>query len=109
MTLVPWTAVRIPGGSRDSKLARRRRLWAWRDGVDLDVRDATGTVLTPEQVSWDGCDRPPGRPAEPGSRQGAPLLVRVSDEERAVLTRAAESAGEPLSTWVRAVALRAAR
>lgn len=109
--LYPWTAVRIPGGSRDTKLTRRRRLWAWRDGADPELAptDGAGRLLAPEDLDWSGCDRPPGRPAEAGSRAGAPILVRVSADERATLEAAAERAGEPLSTWLRDAGLRGAR
>lgn len=106
----PWASVRYTGASRDSREDRRRKLWAWRDGaIDLSPTDAAGTVLTPDVVDWSGCDRPPGRPAEAGSRVGPPVLVRVSVDERAELESAAGQAGEPLSTWIREAALRAAR
>lgn len=103
---VPWTEVRYDGDSRDHAATRRRKLLDWRAGsIRLSVRDG----LTPDRVDWTGCERPPGRPAVAGSRAGSPILVRVSDAEREALQRAADGAGEPLSTWVRDAALKAAR
>lgn len=103
---VPWTEVRYDGDSRDHAATRRRKLLDWRAGsIRLSVRDG----LTPDRVDWTGCERPPGRPAVAGSRAGSPILVRVSDDERAALTRAAEAAGEPLSTWLRETGLRGAK
>lgn len=104
--MTPWTQVRYDGDSRASQATRRRKLLDWRAGaVKLSVRDG----LTPDRVDWTGCERPPGRPAVAGSRAGSPILVRVSDDERAALTRAAEAAGEPLSTWLRETGLRDAK
>jgi hypothetical protein len=109
IAMYPWTAVRYDGASRDTRIDRRRRLWAWRDGaVDMVARDAQGRELTIDAIDWTGCERPRGRPWEAGSRGGSPILVRVSDDERERLQSAADEAGEPLSTWVRDVALRAA-
>lgn len=38
-----------------------------------------------------------------------PLMVKCSDEQRATLDAAANDAGLPVSTWVRMVALKAAK
>lgn len=46
------------------------------------------------------------RPNRTRDRQ---LLVRMTDEEREVLDRAAELAGNPVSAFVRAAAIREAR
>lgn len=54
---------------------------------------------------------PGGRPVTTGRGlpSARPILVRVSDEEREEIQAAADRAGQPLSTWVREQALRAAR
>lgn len=106
--LIPWTSLRLPGGSRDTKLARRRRLWAWRDGAsEMAPTDAEGRALTPAEVSWEGCERAPGRPAEAGARSEA-VLVRLLPAELSACQAAAGRAGRPLSTWVREAAVREA-
>lgn len=53
--------------------------------------------------------RPPGRPPETGTTRSTPILVRLTPEEREALQSVADAAGEPLASWVRDVALRAAR
>jgi hypothetical protein len=50
-----------------------------------------------------------GRPPKPNARMGSPLLVRLSDAERAELQAAADRAGQPISVWARDQMLRAAR
>jgi uncharacterized protein (DUF1778 family) len=51
-----------------------------------------------------------GRKAISGTRKtDRPLRVRLTDEERTILDRAARAAGKPTSTWARDVLIAAAR
>jgi uncharacterized protein (DUF1778 family) len=50
-----------------------------------------------------------GRPPVTGTTRTRSILMRVTDAELERLQRAADAAGEPLTTWVRQAALRAAR
>lgn len=49
-----------------------------------------------------------GRPALSGEAKGNLLQIRLTDEERASIDRAADAAGKGASTWVRDEALRLA-
>ena len=49
------------------------------------------------------------RPASVDDTRDVAILIRVSDTERAELTAAADEASMPVSTWVRATAIREAR
>lgn len=52
--------------------------------------------------------RPVGRPPVTGTTRTRSILMRVTDAEIETLQRAADRADEPLTTWVRRAALRAA-
>ena len=46
-----------------------------------------------------------GRPPATGTTRSTPILVRLTPDEREAMQRAADAAGEPLASWVRAVAM----
>lgn len=50
-----------------------------------------------------------GRPPATGVTRSTPILVRLTPEEREEMQREADAAGVPLASWVRTVAMRAAR
>lgn len=53
--------------------------------------------------------RLPGRPPVTGTTRTRSILMRVTDAELEALQGAADKAGEPLTTWVRRVALEKAK
>lgn len=46
---------------------------------------------------------------DPEERREKELRIRTNDQEREILDAAAELAGEPTSTWLRMIGLKAAR
>jgi len=101
-----WSDVSYAGCSRDGKLQRRRRLLAWRDGaLELVVCGEDGERIAPADVDWRGCTPPTGRKPEGVLSREIPVLMRVSEPERALLEGAARSRGLPLTTWMREIAL----